>query len=422
MGGGRSRHPVHPGARDAVRVRPRRRSEHLDDHPREAAVVTDERERVRLAAVASLDFSGSGPQERFDRITRVARQLLRVPSAEINIIEESTQFTKSPERPAQTSRIARADSICDITVQQPELLVIEDATADARFAERGAVTGDTHLRFYAGRPLTIGDNQRVGTICVFDRVARDFSEEERQVLEELGRWAERELREIASASRAAELQRRLRPPALVVHDWSVAGSTLPAHDVAGDYASWRSSDGRLALEVVDVMGKGTGAAIIASAVRSAFQARPEAAPGAAVTAVNAQLLQDLTATATFATAFVGSVDPVDGVLTFVDAGHGLTVLVRADGAVERLSTAGLPLGIAEDAQWEEHQRILSPGDALFSCSDGVLDLYDGSLSALDHVADLVRSLGDDELFDHLAALALSTGVQDDVTALVLRRR
>ncbi|KQQ00744.1 MULTISPECIES: PP2C family protein-serine/threonine phosphatase [unclassified Rathayibacter] len=381
-----------------------------------------ESERVRLAAVASLDFSGSGPQERFDRITRVARQLLNVPSAEINIIEESTQFTKSPQRPAPASRIARADSICDVTVQQPDLLVIEDASADARFADRGSVTGETHLRFYAGRPLTVGDGVRVGTICVFDRVARDFSVEERQVLEELGRWAERELREIASSSRAAELQRRLRPAALLVGGWSVAGSTLPAYDVAGDYASWRSADGRISIEVVDVMGKGIGAAIIASAIRSAFQARPEASPATAVEAVNAQLLEDLTATATFATAFIGRIDLDAGAVSFVDAGHGLSVIVRADGTVERLSTTGLPLGIDQGVQWEEHERILSPGDALFSCSDGVLDLYDGTLTALDHLAELVRSLSDDELFDHLAALAASTGAQDDVTALVVRRR
>ncbi|SMH36170.1 Serine phosphatase RsbU, regulator of sigma subunit [Rathayibacter oskolensis] len=384
--------------------------------------MTDERERVRLAAVASLDFSGSGPQERFDRITRVARQLLRVPSAEINIIEESTQYTKSPQRPPLTSRIPRADSICDVTVQQPDLLVIEDASADARFADRGSVTGDPHLRFYAGRPLTVGDGVRVGTICVYDQVPRDFTEEEGRVLEELGRWAERELREIASSSRAAELQRRLKPAALVLDDWSVAGSTLPAQDVAGDYASWRFSGDRLALEVVDVMGKGTGAAIIASAIRSAFQARPDAAPAEAVSAVNRQLLQDLTATATFATAFIAGLDTVDGRLSFVDAGHGLTMLLRADGSVERLTTAGLPIGIADDVQWEEHSRILQRGDTLFSCSDGVLDLYDGTLAALDRLAELVRHLDDEALFEHLAALALSAGAQDDVTALVLRRR
>lgn len=170
------------------------------------------------------------------------------------------------------------------------------------------------------------------------------------------------------------------------------------------------------------MGKGTGAAIIAAAIRSAFQARPEAAPAAAVDAVNAQLLEDLTATATFATAFIGRIDLAAGSVSFVDAGHGLSLLVRADGSVERLSTAGLPLGIDSDVEWEEAQRTLHPGDALFSCSDGVLDLYDGTLGALDHLAELVCRLGDEELFDHLAELALSTDVQDDVTALVVRRR
>lgn len=384
--------------------------------------MSDESERVRLAAVAELGALATTPQERFDRITRVAKQLLDVPSAEINIVEETTQFTKSPDRGPRSSRIARADSLCDVTVRQSDILVVEDASADPRFADRGSVAGSPHIRFYAGRPLSIGDGATVGTLCVFDEVVRDLSPEQLRVLEELGRWAERELRDIAALTRAADLQRRLRPAPLQSDDWSVAGSTLPALDVAGDYVSWRSTASGLSLELVDVMGKGTGAAIIASAVRSAYQARPSASPVEAARDVNAQLYDDFSVTGTFATAFVAHLDRRSGLLTYVDAGHGLTLLLRADGSTERLATAGLPLGIADDAAWECGERLLGPGDILFSCSDGLLDLYDGSLDALDSIADSIRRLDDADLFARLAELAESGDAQDDVTALVLRRR
>lgn len=75
----------------------------------------------------------------------------------------------------------RADSMCDVTVQQGDILVVEDATADPRFADRGVVTGSPHVRFYAGRPLVVGDGFRVGTICIIDSEVRGFSEEEREI-------------------------------------------------------------------------------------------------------------------------------------------------------------------------------------------------------------------------------------------------
>ncbi|MBF4462111.1 MULTISPECIES: PP2C family protein-serine/threonine phosphatase [unclassified Rathayibacter] len=382
--------------------------------------MSDELERRRLAAVAELGLGAASPQERFDRITRVARQLLRVPLAEINIVEESTQYTKSPLRPGRASRVPRADSMCDATIRQDDIFVVPDATADPRFAHRGTVVGSPHVRFYAGRPLTVGDGLRVGTLCIIDKVARDLSEEEAQVLDELGRWAERELREIAASSRAAALQERLRPAPLLDHGWSVNALTLPAQDVAGDYASWRSSARGLSIELVDVMGKGVSAAIMAASIRSAFQARPAMSPVEAVLAVNAQLLDDFTATATFATAFVACLDPSTGMLSFVDAGHGLTVLLRADGSIERLASLGLPLGIAADGVWPLEERHLARGDTLFACSDGLLDLYDGSLDALERLSELVRELDDEELFDRLSELVAPANAVDDVTALILR--
>lgn len=381
--------------------------------------MSDAAEHVRLAAVAELDIGVVTPQERFDRITRVARQLLRVPLAEINILEETTQFTISPRRPPNERRMPRTESMCDVTVQQAEVLVVEDAMTDPRFAARGVVTGAPHVRFYAGRPLTVGSGVRVGTLCVIDSEARHMTDEERDILDELGRWAERELREIALSEHGRDTQRRLRSDRVAEGGWSIDAMTTPLHDVAGDYTAWRFADGVLTFELVDVMGKGVSAALLAAAIRSAFQARPSLPPADAVTAVNQQLIDDLTATGMFATALVARLDPVSGAFAFVDVGHGLTLLLRSDGSTERLASTGFPLGITADGSWDEEQRMLAPGDAVLCCSDGLLDALGGGLDAFDALAPLVRAGDDDALFGYLDELAVDA--HDDVTALVLRR-
>jgi serine phosphatase RsbU (regulator of sigma subunit) len=107
---------------------------------------------------------------------------------------------------------------------------------------------------------------------------------------------------------------------------------------------------------------------------------------------------------------------------FADAGHGLTVVVRADGTAERMLSTGLPLGAWPDSEWDELELQLGPGDALVSVSDGVLDLYDGTLTALERLVALVRSSPDAQgAVDRVVRAAGRQELVDDVTVLVVRR-
>jgi sigma-B regulation protein RsbU (phosphoserine phosphatase) len=150
-------------------------------------------ESMRLAAVDGLELMDTPPEERFDRITRLAEAWFRVPVAEINILDEHRQFTKSPQRDGRSPSTARSSTFCDITVQQPGILVVPDATRDPRFACRESVTGERRIRFYAGRPLLSG-SQPVGVLCLVDTVPRAFSSDDRAVLDRIGGWVEAELR------------------------------------------------------------------------------------------------------------------------------------------------------------------------------------------------------------------------------------
>ena len=361
------------------------------------------------------------PEERFDRITRLAREVFGVPVAEINLIGESLQFTKSPQAPGDDPTSPRSESFCDVTIQSPETLVVIDATRDERFAHRTTVTGERHIRFYAGRPLAVGGGERVGTLCLVDSEPREFDAEQLHLLDEMGVWVERELLENAERHRAGTVQQRLLPASPERGSAvTIAGASIPFHHVGGDFHSWTTTDDAVDLTIADVMGKGVGAAIVAATVRATMNTQSRLAPGEALATTNDLLISDFTATDTFATMFHARLDVATGDLEYADAGHGLTVIVRSGGGHDRLVSTGMPLGIAADVDFHTGRARLEPGDVLVTFTDGLLDLVDGTLASVDTVVDIVRSSGGvQEIVERAMALGDSTMRTDDVTVVAL---
>jgi sigma-B regulation protein RsbU (phosphoserine phosphatase) len=386
-------------------------------------MIDDVEQDPRLKALDALGMMGSGPEERFDRITRMAQEIFRVPVAEIHFLDEHTLFTKSPQRPGAPLAYPRAGTFCDETLSRAATFVVPDLGADAAWSAHENVAGIPHVRFYAGRPLAVDDGLQLGTLCLLDFVPRTLSLQEERLLEDFGEWVERELRDTAERDRAADVQAQMAPaPLHHPAGYDFAGLSLPRWTITGDYYSWCGDDRTVDVTLVDVMGKGTAAAIVAASIRSAFRARLGGTPDDVVRQVSAQLHEDFTATETFATLFHGRLDTATGRVDFVDAGHGLTVLIHADGSFQRLAALGLPLGITEDGGWATQTLELGVGDSLVSFTDGVLDLYDGTLGSLARAVELVRdSAGTPAFFASLAALAASGTATDDITALVLTR-
>jgi sigma-B regulation protein RsbU (phosphoserine phosphatase) len=380
-------------------------------------------ERLRVAALERLNLFDTPGEERFDRITRIARELFGVPVAEINFLNDEQQFTKSPQPRGAELFSPLASSFCEVTIRRPETLVVEDATKDERFASRDTVTGPRHIRFYAGTPLTFGGENRVGTLCLVDTEPREFSDEQRVLLEELGDWVERELQDTADLDRAAEVQQQLLPHAQPgLPAFEVAGVCIPSRSVAGDFYSWHGSDDAIELTLADVMGKGTAGAILAATVRSAFRSQTGVGVLSAVQQVNEQLAVDLSETGSFATLFHARIDLATGRIAFADAGHGLTVVVHPDGSYERLEATGLPIGIVADGRWTESEALLTPGDRLITFTDGLLDLYDGTLDSLDEIAGLVAAAASPAAaVQSVSALVAAGAADDDVTAVVVFR-
>lgn len=149
-------------------------------------------EPFRLSALQALAILDTPPEERFDRLTRLARRLFNVKIAAINLIDADRQWTKSAQG-MPTGSLPREVSFCAHAILKPDILLVEDTHLDPRFADNPLVTGEPYLRFYAGAPLTVGNGARLGTLCLADDRPRQLSGEDLQLLRDLAAMAEQEL-------------------------------------------------------------------------------------------------------------------------------------------------------------------------------------------------------------------------------------
>src|SRR3954453_17585749 len=167
-----------------------------------APIPVDDAER--LEALHALDLLDTPPEERFDRITRVLTLVLRVPMAYISLVDSDRQWFKS-SCGLDTIQTPRAVSFCGHAILSDQPMVVADAAEDERFRDNPLVTGEPHIRFYAGQPLTGPGGHKVGTLCIADRRPRTLREAEVKMLLEPARLVEREL----SLVEMAHLQRDL---------------------------------------------------------------------------------------------------------------------------------------------------------------------------------------------------------------------
>ncbi|MHB1565165.1 MAG: putative bifunctional diguanylate cyclase/phosphodiesterase [Acidiferrobacter sp.] len=154
-------------------------------------------ESQRLAALHRLAILDTSPEERFDRITRLARQLFGVPMALISLIDGDRQWFKS-KHGIDVCETPRDVSFCAHAILQDDAMVIPDARLDERFCGNPLVTGEPFIRFYAGKPLLDAEGHRLGTLCILDTCPRQFGETHRQALRDLAAWAESEVSVIQS--------------------------------------------------------------------------------------------------------------------------------------------------------------------------------------------------------------------------------
>ena len=159
---------------------------------------------IRLSEIHTSEHFYTPIEERFERITRIARSALRVPVAAISILKPDKQWFKSISGWA-INELSTDMSMCAHTIESNELTMVPDTLQDSRFVDHPLVVGNPHFRFYGGFPLQGIEGNTIGTFCVMDVKSRKVTDVDKQLIIDLAALAKLEL----ATDRLSDAQREL---------------------------------------------------------------------------------------------------------------------------------------------------------------------------------------------------------------------
>jgi GAF domain-containing protein len=149
-----------------------------------ARIPTQERER--LEALRAYNILDTPSEQNYDDITSLAAFICDVPIALISLVDADRQWFKS-KLGLNVNETPRDVSFCAHAILSKEVLIVNDARDDERFAHNPLVNGTPGIRFYAGVPLTTPNALEIGTLCVIDHRPRVLSDVQKNTLEALAR-------------------------------------------------------------------------------------------------------------------------------------------------------------------------------------------------------------------------------------------
>lgn len=198
-------------------------------------------ERERLEALERCGVLDSEPEPAYDDIARIATLVCNTPIGLVTLIDDRRQWFKS-RIGLNVAETPREQAFCAHAIAAPTRpLVVTDAAKDERFAENPLVTGEPHIRFYAGVPLVLDEGVAVGTLCVIDRVPRELSASQLEALSLLARQLSNELRlrrRLAALKTQPALPPELRgspSSSRTVFTEALRDTPLPLDTIAGRY-------------------------------------------------------------------------------------------------------------------------------------------------------------------------------------------
>jgi phosphoserine phosphatase RsbU/P len=330
-------------------------------------------------------------------------------------------------------------NLADINLQSAQSVVLQLLRSSVVIPLYGAPrdhadsSGETARRKLLGAVYL--DSKRVATFSALDRKILDALGAQAGSILENARLIEHERerqRLEQELSIAREIQQALVPQGLQDYPhYSITGMHRPCYEVGGDYFDvCPVSDGRIALLIADVAGKGLGAALLTTMLQGALSGMTLGVDPVKVFNHLNRFLCDRAAVGRYATMFFGLLAP-DGTLEFVRAGHPSPLLLRQGTVSELYTTGSFPIGLVETATFTSTRIQLEPGDTMLLYTDGVTEaedrdrnLYqDGRLKEAfgKHQDSTLKSLQDGILSD-VEKFTQGASQSDDVTLLAVRYR
>jgi serine phosphatase RsbU (regulator of sigma subunit) len=222
--------------------------------------------------------------------------------------------------------------------------------------------------------VPVKSKDEFGALAVaFNQMAEDLEHNQALVVEQ-----ERLRRELELSR---QIQTEMLPRAgLRLGPLEIKGISIPAREVGGDFFNYFVlPDGRLALLVGDVSGKGVSAALLMANVQATLRARvPLETDLAALAADLDREIDKTTPRGVFLTLFIGILDVNGRTMRYVNAGHNPQFVVRANGGCVALTSTGLPIALFPDHGYQESTVDIVPGDLLFFYTDGLVEAEDAS--------------------------------------------
>jgi len=291
--------------------------------------------------------------------------------------------------------------------------------------------------------LETAHRELLGAVYLDSKRTSTFSALDRRILDALGAQAasilenarliarERERQRLEQELNIArEIQQALVPQGLRDYPhFSIAGLLRPCDEVGGDYFDvFPLPDGRIALVIADVAGKGLGAALVTTMLQGALSGMTLGVDPVKVFNHLNQFLCDRASAARCATMFFGLLDP-GGALEFVRAGHPTPLLMRGGTVSELYSDGSFPLGLVEDASYASSRVQLEAGDTLLLYTDGVTEAEDRNRNLFQdtrlkevfgqHQDSSLKTL-QDGIFSAIGKFADGASQSDDLTLLIAR--
>jgi sigma-B regulation protein RsbU (phosphoserine phosphatase) len=343
------------------------------------------------------------------------------------------------------SQVQLSRSITNKVLSEGASVLTSDAMHDPRFQAQHSVVL-SQIRSVMAVPLASGE-EIFGMVYVDNPFNNRFTEEDLKVLTTIASVAsikienDRLLDERLEKRRmeeelkvASEIQMRLQPfspPRL--NGWDMTGVSFPCREIGGDYYDFihRKRDSHLIVAVGDVSGKGTGAALLMSSLHAAVRAQSQTR--ASISEIMGEINQYIfenSPSNKFLTLFYGGLDPETGTLAYSNGGHNAPMFVRASGAVERLDTGGLPIGMMQGAVYQESSVKFEVGDVLVIYSDGITESINEREEEFDEerLIDVVKNnLGRsasgirDRIDEALSRFVGTTPPIDDMTLMIIKR-
>ncbi len=413
-------------------------------------------ERERLEAVRRYAVLDTPPDGAFDRLAALAARFFDVQIATVSIVDHDRIWFKAAHG-LDVEQIGRDPGLCASAILQHDPYVVTDAISDPRALDNPLVRGELGVRFYAAAPIRTHDGHNLGTVNVIGGQPREVTEAEMATLQDLADIAVDELELRLAARQAVELERarRARGEYLVdlLQTWLLPQSIppVPGMEVATHYAPASSElqiggdfydvfdlgDGRCALALGDVCGKGPHAAAATGEIRQMLRAlaRTETSPSQVLARLNEVLAREgLNAqdqddfAERFCTVCFAFVDTTTrpAKVVIANAGHPVALLRRADGRVEQRGRTGDLVGPFADFEAGEETMSLEAGDMLLLYTDGAVEQRGQSIDvgerALHRALESAPASSAEAGLDHIRhAVEEAHQVLDDDVALVLVR-